>query len=299
MENRVSGTLNTGGRLMDLSVAKVMGIVNVTPDSFFAQSRTTTADSIRRRAAELLAQGADILDVGAYSTRPGGEPVSEQQEMDRLGSALQAVRSECGDVCLSVDTFRPEVARMVVGEFGVAIINDVTGGNRNGVFGAEQLADDTDDDVPAMFRAVAEMGVAYVLAMFRAVAEMGVAYVLTALQPTAEAMVLPVSKKISQLHALGQKDILLDPGFGFGKTVEQNLRLLGELEKCHVFGLPLLVGLSRKSMLWKTLQTTPEEALNATTVANTVALMKGASVLRVHDVRECVEAVKIVGSMQA
>ena len=176
MENRVSGTLNTGGRLMDLSVAKVMGIVNVTPDSFFAQSRTTTADSIRRRAAELLAQGADILDVGAYSTRPGGEPVSEQQEMDRLGSALQAVRSECGDVCLSVDTFRPEVARMVVGEFGVAIINDVTGGNRNGVFGAEQLADDTDDDVPAMFRAVAEMGVAYVL---------------TALQPTAEAMVLP------------------------------------------------------------------------------------------------------------
>ena len=284
MENRVSGTLNVGGRLMDLSVAKVMGIVNVTPDSFFAQSRTTTADSIRRRAAEMLAQGADILDVGAYSTRPGGEPVSEQQEMDRLGSALQAVRSECGDVCLSVDTFRPEVARMVVGEFGVAIINDVTGGNRNGVFGAEQLADDTDDDVPAMFRAVAEMGVAYVL---------------TALQPTAEAMVLPVSKKISQLHALGQKDILLDPGFGFGKTVEQNLRLLGELEKCHVFGLPLLVGLSRKSMLWKTLQTTPEEALNATTVANTVALMKGASVLRVHDVRECVEAVKIVGSMQA
>ncbi len=239
-----------------------------------AQSRTTTADSIRRRAAELLAQGADILDVGAYSTRPGGEPVSEQQEMDRLGSALQAVRSECGDVCLSVDTFRPEVARMVVGEFGVCIINDVTGGNRNGVFGAEQLADDTDDDVPAMFRAVAEMGVAYVL---------------TALQPTAEAMVLPVSKKIAQLHA----------GFGFGKTVEQNLRLLGEMEKCHVFGLPLLVGLSRKSMLWKTLQTTPEEALNATTVANTVALMKGASVLRVHDVRECVEAVKIVDSMQA
>ncbi len=160
MENKVSGTLNTDGRLMDLSVAKVMGIVNVTPDSFFAQSRTTTADSIRRRAAEMLAQGADILDVGAYSTRPGGEPVSEQQEMDRLGSALQAVRSECGDVCLSVDTFRPEVARMVVGEFGVGIINDVTGGNRNGVFGAEQLADDTDDDVPAMFRAVAEMGVA-------------------------------------------------------------------------------------------------------------------------------------------
>jgi len=254
-------TLNVHGRLMDLSTPQVMGILNTTPDSFYAGSRVQTADEIARRAGQIVEEGGTIIDVGACSTRPGAEPVSEQTEMERLRLALDVVRREQPDMPLSVDTFRPDVARMAVEEYGADIINDVSEGEDK--------------------------------AMFRMVARLGVPYVLTSVQPDLRSTLLTFAAKVQQLRDYGQKDIILDPGFGFGKTLEQNYRLMGELEKLHVMELPLLVGISRKSMIWKYLEVTPAEALNGTTVLNTIALMKGAAILRVHDVKEAVECCKI------
>jgi dihydropteroate synthase len=254
-------TLNVHGRLMDLSTPQVMGILNTTPDSFYAGSRVQTADEIARRAGQIVEEGGTIIDVGACSTRPGAEPVSEQTEMERLRLALDVVRRVQPDMPLSVDTFRPDVARMAVEEYGADIINDVSEGEDK--------------------------------AMFRMVARLGVPYVLTSVQPDLRSTLLTFAAKVQQLRDYGQKDIILDPGFGFGKTLEQNYRLMGELEKLHVMELPLLVGISRKSMIWKYLEVTPAEALNGTTVLNTIALMKGAAILRVHDVKEAVECCKI------
>ena len=253
-------TINVKGRLLDFSEPRVMGILNVTPDSFYADSRAATKQAVVERARQIVAEGGTIIDVGACSTRPGSMPVSQEEETARLRMALRLVRQEMPEAVVSVDTFRPEVAGMTVEEFGVDIINDISGGS------------------PAMYRMVSRLRVPYIL---------------TSQQPTVRDILLDFADRVQQLRDLGQQDIILDPGFGFGKTVEQNYALLSQLEQLQVMALPVLVGVSRKSMIYKALDVTPDDALNGTTVLNTVALAKGASVLRVHDVRDAVECVQL------
>jgi len=262
-------TINVRGRLMDLSQPQVMGILNVTPDSFYEGSRCETEQQIAGRATEMVSQGAAIIDVGACSTRPGGERVDEAEEMRRLKCALAVVRRVVPDAVVSVDTFRPDVARMAVEEYGADMVNDV---------GDEQSLD---------------AGVRR--PMFRMVSRLRVPYVLMSVQSTMRDMLMTFADEVQQLRDLGQKDIILDPGFGFGKTLEQNYEVLRQLECLQVMQLPLLAGVSRKSMINRVLGTSPTEALNGTTVLHTVALMRGASILRAHDVREAVECVRLFG----
>ena len=257
-------TLNVHGQLLDLSRPLVMGILNATPDSFFADSRQQTEEDIAMCCQKMLSEGAAIIDVGGCSTRPGGEVATEAQEMERLRMALAVVRRNQPQAVISVDTFRPEVARMAVEEFGADIINDVSGGTPE---------------------------------MFRMVTRLRVPYILMSLQPTIREMLLSFAEKVQQLRDMGATDIILDPGFGFGKTLEQNYQVMNELEKLLVMELPLLVGISRKSMIYRAFDCTPKEALNGTTALNTIALMKGTSILRVHDVKEAVECVRIVKSL--
>ena len=257
-------TINVHGQLMELSQPQVMGILNVTPDSFFAGSRKQTEQEIAERTNQIVAEGATIIDIGGCSTRPGSEPVSEAEEMQRLRLALEVVRREQPHAVISVDTFRADVARMVVEEFGADIINDVSEGS---------------------------------VEMYRMIARIRVPYILMSVQPTLRDMLLAFAREVQQLRDLGVKDIILDPGFGFGKTVAQNYQVMNELERLQVMELPLLVGISRKSMIFKLLELTPHESLNGTSVLNTIALMKGASILRVHDVKEAVECVRIVESL--
>ena len=257
-------TINVHGQLMALSQPQVMGILNVTPDSFFAGSRMQTEQAIAGRANQIVAEGATMIDVGGCSTRPGSEPVSEAEEMQRLRLALGVVRREQPHAVVSVDTFRPDVARMAVEEFGADIINDVSEGS---------------------------------VEMFRMIARLRVPYILMSVQPNLRDMLLAFAREVQQLRDFGVKDIILDPGFGFGKTVAQNYEVMNQLERLLVMDLPLLVGISRKSMIFKLLGLTPDESLNGTSVLNTIALMKGASILRVHDVKEAVECVRIVESL--
>lgn len=270
-------TINVRGRLLDLSEPKVMGILNATPDSFFAGSRRQTEAEIADRANEIMEQGGTIIDVGAFSTRPGADEVSEQEETDRLRHALAIVRREQPDALLSVDTYRPAVARMCVEEFGADIINDVSEGGITGIVNTPIHEEES---------------------MFETVARLRVAYILMSVKFDLYSMIKAFAAEVQQLRDLGMKDVILDPGFGFGKTLEQNYRIMDGMERLHELGLPLLVGISRKSMISRVLQTDASGALNGTTVLNTIALLKGASILRVHDVRECVEAVRIVGSMR-
>lgn len=270
-------TINVRGRLLDLSVPQVMGILNATPDSLFAGSRRQTETEIAARANEIIEQGGTIIDVGAFSTRPGADEVSEQEETERLRRALAIVRREQPDAVLSVDTYRPAVARMCVEEFGADIINDVSEGGITGIVNTPIHEDES---------------------MFETVARLRVAYILMSVKPDLYSMMKAFAAEVQQLRDLGMKDVILDPGFGFGKTLEQNYRIMDGMERLHELGLPLLVGISRKSMISRLLQTDASGALNGTTVLNTIALLKGASILRVHDVRECVEAVKIVSAMR-
>ena len=252
-------TLNVKGQLMDLSEPRVMGILNATPDSFFAASRQQTAEQIARRARQIVSEGASFIDVGACSTRPGADVATEAEEMERLRTALAVVRRELPDAVVSVDTFRPDVARMAVEEYGADIINDV---------------------YPSV-------------EMFRMVSRLRVPYILMSSKPTLREILLEFADWVQQLRDFGQKDIILDPGFGFGKSLEQNYEVMSQMERLQVMELPVLVGVSRKSMIYKFLGTSPDEALNGTTMLNTVALQKGAAILRVHDVREAVECVKM------
>lgn len=270
-------TINVRGRLLDLSEPKVMGILNATPDSFFAGSRRQTEAEIADRANEIMEQGGTIIDVGAFSTRPGAGEVSEQEETERLRHALAIVRREQPDAVLSVDTYRPAVARMCVEEFGADIINDVSEGGITGIVNTPIHEEES---------------------MFETVARLRVAYILMSVKPDLYSMMKAFAAEVQQLRDLGMKDVILDPGFGFGKTLEQNYRIMDGMDRLHELGLPLLVGISRKSMISRVLQTDASGALNGTTVLNTIALLKGASILRVHDVRDCVEAVRIVGSMR-
>ncbi len=259
-------TLNLHGQLVSLRQPLVMGILNATPDSFFADSRQESEEKIAHRAHEIVEQGATFIDVGACSTRPHSEPVSEAEEMKRLRKALSIVRKEFpvlgtpGVPFLSVDTFRPNVARMAVEEYGADIINDVSEGNEN---------------------------------MFRMTVRLGTPYILMSVQPDLRKTLLMFAEKIQLLRNLGQKDIILDPGFGFGKSLDENFRLFQQMEKLQVLDLPLLVGISRKSMIYKTLNNSPEEALGGTTFLHALALQKGASILRVHDVKEAVDCCRL------
>ena len=270
---------------MDLSEPKVMGILNATPDSFYAGSRRQTEDEIAARADQIAAEGGDIIDVGAYSTRPGAARVTAAEEMERMRAALKAVRAAQPEAVVSVDTFRPEVARMAVEEYGAAIVNDVSGGNVDGAFGGEEMTEEayreySEADVPPMFVEVARLGVPYILMSSR---------------PNVESIMQDFAPKVQLLRSLGQKDIILDPGFGFGKTMEENYAVLARLGRLRETGLPVLVGVSRKSMISRLLGTDAEGSLAGTVAVNTLALaLGGASILRVHDVKECADAVKMV-----
>lgn len=256
----MNDTIQIQGRLMSLSEPQVMGILNVTPDSFYAASRMETEQAVVARVHQIVDEGASMIDVGACSTRPGGEQVDEAEEMHRLRMGLAVVRKEMPDAVVSVDTFRPDVARMVVEEYGADIINDVSGGNDE---------------------------------MYRMVVRLGVPYVLSSVQADLRELLLTFARQVQRLRDYGAKDLILDPGFGFGKTLEQNYALMQELERLQVLELPVLVGVSRKSMIYRLLGSTPAEALNGTTALHMVALMKGASILRVHDVKEAVECCRI------
>ena len=263
--NPIDYTINIRGRLLDLSRPIVMGILNATPDSFFADSRVQTEKEIFNRANSIIPEGAKIIDVGACSTRPGGEVASEEEEMRRLEIALPIIRKAQPDAIISIDTFRASVARRCVEDFGADIINDVEEGK--------------DPD------------------MFATVAELGVPYILMSTAPNLHDMLIRFADKLQRLHELRQKDIIIDPGFGFGKTMDENYTLLNEMERLQVLELPILVGISRKRMIHKLLGITPTESLNGTTVLNTIALSKGASILRVHDIRAAIEAVIIYNEM--
>ena len=283
MKGLVPYTLNLGGSLMNLGEPQVMGILNVTPDSFYEKSRTFDEDAILRRAKQIAGEGGSIIDIGAYSTRPGSADVDESEEMSRLRRALSVVRKAVPGMPVSIDTFRADVAKMCFEEYGAEIINDVSGGEGD----------------KRMFSTVARLGVPYILMHIGgSIDNMHSDAPLTshadAEVPYMQSVVSFLTERINRLHALGAKDIIIDPGYGFGKSLQQNYELLNRLEDLKVWQLPLLVGVSRKSMIYKLLDTDSSQALNGTTVCNTIALMKGASILRVHDVRAAVEAVKIV-----
>lgn len=268
-------SINIKGKLHYFHNPWVMGIVNVTPDSFYAESRTFDSQSIYNRIANLIEQGADAIDIGGYSSRPGAADVSAQEEYSRLASALEIIRKHFPDTIVSIDTFRADVARKCVIDWQADIINDISGG----------IAD------PEMWNTVAELKVPYILMHMR-----GTPKTMQSLcdysDVTAD-VIKDLAAKIDKMRQLGIADIIIDPGFGFAKTLEQNYTLMSELQEFKRLDMPLLVGISHKSMIYKALDIKPENALNGTTVLNTIALAKGADILRVHDVKEAKEAVKI------
>ena len=276
MNKTVHYTLNVRGRLLDLSKPQVMGILNVTPDSFYAGSRMETEEAVRGRVRQIIAEGGSMIDVGAYSSRPGAADVSAEEEMERLRRGMSIVRDEAPEIPVSVDTFRADVAKMAVEELGVDIINDISGGELD----------------KEMFKTVAKLGVPYILMHMKGTPQ--TMQQAPHYDDLMKEVMLYFAEKVQQLRDLGQKDIVLDPGYGFAKTIDHNYELLRHQEMLEVFELPLLVGVSRKSMIYRFLGTSPEEALNGTSVLNTIALQKGANILRVHDVKEAVEVVRLV-----
>lgn len=274
-------TITIKGELYSFETPKVMGIVNATPDSFFRWSRTPDSKSLRERIGRMIEEGVDILDLGGCSTRPGAAEISADEEYERLLPALEAARELGPEIPVSIDTFRASVARRCVEEWGADIINDISGGTLD----------------PAMAETVAELQVPYVLMHLRGTpADM---QQRTDYEDVVADVLKDLAFKIADLRQLGVADVIADPGFGFAKTVEQNFRLLDCLEVFHHLECPLLVGISRKTMIWKSLGCTPEEALNGTTALNTVALLKGADILRVHDVREARECVALTNLLKA
>ena len=276
MKGLVQYTINVGGKLLDLGEPQVMGILNVTPDSFYGKSRKQSDEEIAARVRSVLQEGGSMIDIGAYSTRPGAADVPVETEMSRLRHGLGILRREAPDAIVSVDTFRADVARMCVEEYGVQIVNDISGG-------------ELDD---RMFDTVAGLGVPYILMHIKGNPQN--------MQDNPQyadlmcEMLVYFGSKVQRLHEMGVKDIILDPGFGFAKTLDHNYELMNRMEDLKVLGLPLLVGVSRKSMIYRLLGTSPDEALNGTTALHAMSLLKGASILRVHDVREAVETVEIV-----
>lgn len=273
MNKPIDYTINVRGRLVSLATPKVMGILNVTPDSFYSGSRKQTESEIARRANDIIEQGGTFIDVGAFSTRPGAYEVDEAEEARRLKWALEIVRREQPDAPVSVDTYRPSVARRCIEEWGADIINDVSEGGLTGIVNTP----------------IHEAG-----SMFELVGKLKVPYILMSVKSNLADMMKAFAAEVQQLRDLGAKDIILDPGYGFGKTLDDNYRILAEAEKLLELQLPVLVGISRKSMIYKLVDGTPETALSGTIAINTISLLKGAGILRVHDVKEAVETVKIV-----
>ena len=280
MEGLVSYTINVNGRLMDLSEPQVMGILNVTSDSFYAASRQQTDEGILKRAQQILEEGGSIIDIGAYSSRPGANDVSPKEETKRLSHALELIRNKYPEAVISVDTFRADVARTCVEKYKVDIINDISAGEMD----------------KKMFDTIAELNVPYIIMHMQGTPQN------MQNSPHYNNLIQEVfyyfSKKVQLLRDKGVKDIILDPGFGFGKTIEHNYELLDHLQDFGIFELPVLVGISRKSMIYKYIGGSPESSLNGTTILNTISLLKDANILRVHDVKECREVVKIVKKMK-
>lgn len=271
-------TINVRGRLLSLSPPWVMGILNVTPDSFFAGSRKQTEREIADRANEIVAQGGSMIDIGAFSTRPGASEVDAGEEARRLKMALEIVRREQPEAVISVDTYRPAVARRCISEWGADIINDVSEGGLTGIVNTPIHEEES---------------------MFRLVGELQCPYILMSVQKDLPTMLRNFAREVQELRDCGAKDIILDPGFGFGKTLDDNYRLMSQAERLRVLDLPVLIGISRKSMIYRCIGGDATTALNGTTVLHTISLLKGAHILRAHDVREAVEAIRIVGQMQA
>ena len=268
-------SLNIKGKLLEISSPQVMGIINVTPDSFYSQSRSIDSKSIKFQIDKMLDEGVDIIDLGAYSSRPGANDVSSQEEMMRLETAMNVIKPKVGDIPISIDTFRADVAEYAIETLGAHIINDISGG----------LLD------KQMISTVARLKVPYIAMHMR-----GNPITMndfTRYKDVSSEVIYELSEQINKLALAGVNDIIIDPGFGFSKTVEQNYELLRNLEAFHNLGYPILVGISRKSMIYKPLNTSANEALNGTTVLNTLALQSGAAILRVHDVKAAREAIKL------
>lgn len=263
-------TINVRGKLMDLSQPCIMGILNVTPDSFYAESRMENEKAVCQRVEEMLDQGAQIIDIGACSTRPNSQPATAEEELARLRMGMRALQQVAPDAVVSVDTFRADIARVAVEEMGVSIVNDIAGG---------------DDE---MLQTVAQLGVPYILT-----------HSCNGEGPLMPRMIQFFAQKVQKLREMGAKDIILDPGFGFAKTLEENYHLLHHMEDLHTLELPILVGVSRKSMVHRLLNITPEQSLGGTNVLHTIALQKGAAILRVHDVKACQEVIRIVKQVEA
>ena len=274
----ISYTLNIRGKLIDLATPKVMGILNCTPDSFYVGSRKQTEHDIAERANQIIQEGGTMIDVGAFSTRPGAKEVSEEEEMARLKAALQVVRREQPDAVVSVDTYRPNVARHCIEDWGADIINDVSEGGVTGIVNTPIHEAEN---------------------MFDIIGQLKVPYILMSVKSNLHDMMISFADEVQQLRNRGVKDIILDPGFGFGKTLQQNYEIYNDMERLGTLQLPLLVGISRKTMIYKLVGGDSTTALNGTTVLNTAALLKGAGILRVHDVQEAVESVKIVSAIQS
>ncbi|HIT83917.1 MAG TPA: dihydropteroate synthase [Candidatus Avibacteroides faecavium] len=277
---QTTASINLAGNLVQLDKPLVMGILNVTPDSFYPASRTEGDAEIAARAKQIIDEGGSIIDIGAYSSRPGADDVPPEEEMRRLAHALRIIRQAVGDAVCSVDTFRADVARMCVEEYGVAMVNDISGGELDG----------------AMFDTVARLKVPYVLMHMKGTPkdmQHDPAY-----EDVLGEVMQYLAGKVATLNDKGVSDIVIDPGFGFGKTLDDNYRLMAHLDLFKELGCPLLVGVSRKSMICKLLGITADDALNGTTALDTFALMKGADILRVHDVRQAVEAVEITGKLK-
>jgi dihydropteroate synthase len=272
-------TLNINGRLIDLSTPKVMGVLNVTPDSFYDGGQFLSETSILEHVGKMLTDGADFIDVGGYSSRPGAADISPAEEQDRSVKAISAIVKSFPGAILSIDTFRSSVAEAAV-DAGASFINDIAGGNLD----------------PEMFQTVARLKVPYILMHMKGTPQTMSSQ--TEYNHLLREVIDYFHEKIYQLRQLDIKDMIIDPGFGFSKTIEQNFNILQNLEKFSILGKPVVVGLSRKSMIWKTLEIEPEGALNGTTALNTMALLKGADILRVHDVREAREVIKLFTSMQ-
>lgn len=271
--------VNIHGELIDISSPSVMGIINITPDSFYKGSRFNDVKSIIERTNQIVAEGAKFADIGAYSSRPGAEDIDEETEKERLKPALSAIKKEFPNLIVSLDTFRSSVAEWAVGEYGIEIINDISGGS-------------LDDK---MYTTVAKLKTPYILMHMRGTPS-NMNQMAHYNNITREVMT-ELSAKLVKLRENGVNDVIIDPGFGFAKTIENNYQMLNALEAFHVFGLPLLIGVSRKAMVYKSLDITPDEALNGTTVMHTIALLKGVNILRVHDVKEAVETIKITGNL--
>ncbi len=280
MEETFARYINVNGQLMDLSQPRVMGILNITPDSFYADSRKQTEKDIIARIHQILDEGGDFIDIGAYSSRPDASDVSPKEEMERLKYGLEILRNECPEAVVSVDTFRADVAKMCVEEYGAALINDIAAGQMD----------------PEMFSTIAQLKVPYIMMHMQGTPQ-NMQKNPHYDNPVKE-IILYFAEKIEKLRASGVKDLIIDPGFGFGKTLAHNYEILDKLEELQMFQLPILIGVSRKSMVYKLLGGGPEDALNGTTALHAIALMKGARILRVHDVKAATETVRIFQALK-